>query len=467
MLNTIYMTYKKTMSIAVMLIILYSQAYSQSSFSLEDAVQYALKNSTQIKLNNLALADADAQLIEYKSIGYPKINGTSSFQHFLAIPATIIPDFLSPVVDGRLVNYNLIQQNQVDPPAEGGFPAKFGQKNSFSVGAALNTTLYDPAFFQGLKASKLYKDLVTRQNSITDITIRQAVAKAYLGALITQKSKSILDQNIATLDKITNETKIIQSKGFIEQIDVDRLTLSLNTLQTEAGKVEKLQEVTINVLKMQMGYPMNEPITLTESIDQLSGQIELENIDLGSSFKPDQRPEYRTMQLADELNKIRMKSIKLAAYPTVSGFANASYGTQTNNLFSKSSFWFPTAIAGFQVNVPIFDGFNRKARYQKAAIESDKLKIQMSEFERAMTLEVNNARIQFANAKTTVESNKKNMELAQRIYDQAQLKFKGGVGSSVEINQAETAMIQSQSNYINSLYNLLLAKVDLDKALGK
>ena len=94
---------------------------------------------------------------------------------------------------------------------------------------ALNTTLYDPAFFQGLKASKLYKDLVTRQNSITDITIRQAVAKAYLGALITQKSKSILDQNIATLDKITNETKIIQSKGFIEQIDVDRLTLSLNT----------------------------------------------------------------------------------------------------------------------------------------------------------------------------------------------------------------------------------------------
>jgi len=461
------MTQRKLMSVIALVVLLMTTVYSQSSFSLEEAVQYALKNSGQIKLNNLALVDADAQLMEYKSIGYPKINGTSSYQHFLAIPATVIPDFLSPVVDGRLVNYDLIMQNQVDPPAEGGFPAKFGQKNSFSVGLGLNTTIYDPAFFQGLKAIKLYKDLVTKQSSITDITIRQSVAKAYLGALITQKSKAILEQNIITLDKITNETKIIQSKGFIEQIDVDRLTLSLNTLQTEAEKLNKLQEVTVNVLKMQMGYPMNESISLTESIDQLSSKIELENIDLGNSFKPDQRPEYSTMQLADELNKIRMKSIKLAAYPTISGFANASYGTQTNNLFSKNSFWFPTAIAGFQLNVPIFDGFNRKSRYQKAALESDKLKIQMSEFERAMTLEVNNARIQFANAKTTVESNKKNMELAQRIYDQAQLKFKGGVGSSVEINQAETALIQSQSNYVNALYNLLITKVDLDKALGK
>lgn len=442
-------------------------SFAQSSFSLEEAVQYALKNSGQIKINQLNLVDADEQVKEYKTIGLPKINGGIDYQHFLAIPATIIPDFLSPAVDGRLVHYNIINQNQVDPPVAGGFPAKFGQKNSFSMSAALNTTLYDPAFLLGLKAIKLYKDLTTRQNAVTDVTIRQSVAKAYLGALIAIKSKTILDQNIATLAKITDDTKVIQSKGFIEQIDVDRLSLSLATLQTESDKLSRMKEITENVLKLQMGYPMNTAITLTENIDVLSDKLSVENVDLGESFKIDQRAEYRSMQLAEELSKIRLKTIKLRAYPTISGFANAAYGTQTNNLFSKNSFWFPTAIAGFRVNVPIFDGFLRKANYQRASIELDKLKIQMNEFERAVSLELSNARIAFDNAKKTVDSNKKNMELAQKIYDQAQLKFKGGVGSSLEINQAETAFIQAQGNYINALYNLLLAKVDVDKALGK
>ncbi len=447
--------------------VIYVTSYSQSDFTLEEAVKYGLQNSSQVKLNQLNLVDADAQLMEYKSIGYPKINGTIDYSHFFAIPATIIPDFLSPVVDGRLVYYKLLDSNRVERPSDAGFPAKFGQSNSLSGGLGLNTILYDPAFFQGLKASKLYRDLVKRQNSVSDITIRQSVAKAYLGALITIKSKDILDQNIKTLDRIVKESQIIQSKGFIEQIDVDRLSLSLNSLGIEAEKLTRMTEITLNVLKMQMGYPMDQPIQLKDKIDELVNTLKVDNVDLVEAFKPDQRPEYRTLQLAEELNKIRTKSIKLGAYPTVRGFINASYGTQTNNIFDKNSFWFPTAVAGFNVNVPIFDGFQRKAQFQRASIESDKMRLQMTEFDRAMQLEVSTARIQFANAKSTLESTKRNMELAQKIYDQAQLKFKGGVGSSIEINQAESALTLVQSEYINALYTILTTKTDLDKALGK
>ncbi len=447
--------------------VIYVTSYSQIDFTLEEAVKYGLQNSSQVKLNQLNLVDADAQLMEYKSIGYPKINGTIDYSHFFAIPATIIPDFLSPVVDGRLVYYKLLDSNRVERPSDAGFPAKFGQSNSLSGGLGLNTILYDPAFFQGLKASKLYRDLVKRQNSVSDITIRQSVAKAYLGALITIKSKDILDQNIKTLDRIVKESQIIQSKGFIEQIDVDRLSLSLNSLGIEAEKLTRMTEITLNVLKMQMGYPMDQPIQLKDKIDELVNTLKVDNVDLVEAFKPDQRPEYRTLQLAEELNKIRTKSIKLGAYPTVRGFINASYGTQTNNIFDKNSFWFPTAVAGFNVNVPIFDGFQRKAQFQRASIESDKMRLQMTEFDRAMQLEVSTARIQFANAKSTLESTKRNMELAQKIYDQAQLKFKGGVGSSIEINQAESALTLVQSEYINALYTILTTKTDLDKALGK
>ncbi len=440
----------------------------QNSFSLEEAVQYALKNSAQVKQNQLNLVDADAQLMEYKSIGIPKVNATIDFSHYFAIPTTILPDFLSPTIDNRLVHYNLLDSNLVEDPKGGGIPARFGLSNSLSGALAMNTILYDPSFFVGLKASRLYKELVTRQNSVSDITIRQSVSKAYLGALIANRSKSILDQNIVTLDKIVKETEAIRKQGFVEQLDVDRLSLSLRTMQLEAEKASRMTEITLNVLRMHMGFPFGETILLTENLDILADRMKIDNADLLSAIRPEQRPEYRSMQMAEELSKIRMQTIKLSAYPVVTGFANVSYGSQSNNLLDKDQTqWFPSSIAGFKLNLPIFDGFNRKARYQRANVELDKLRLQMNEFERAMNLEVSTARIQFDNARTSLDGSKRNLDLAQKIYDQAQLKFKGGIGSSLEINQAETAFLQAQGAYINALYNMLVAKTDLDKALGK
>ncbi|HNR08558.1 MAG TPA: TolC family protein [Saprospiraceae bacterium] len=440
----------------------------QNSFSLEEAVQYALKNSAQVKQNQLNLVDADAQLMEYKSIGIPKVNATIDFSHYFAIPTTILPDFLSPTIDNRLVHYNLLDSNLVEDPKGGGIPARFGLSNSLSGALAMNTILYDPSFFVGLKATKLYKELVTRQNSVSDITIRQSVAKAYLGALIAIRSKSILDQNIATLDKIVKETEAVRKQGFVEQLDVDRLSLSLQTMQLEAEKANRMTEITLNVLRMHMGFPFGETILLTENLDVLADRLKIDNADLVSAFRPEQRPEYRSMQMAEELSKIRMQTIKLSAYPVITGFANVSYGSQSNNLIDKDQTqWFPSSIAGFKLNLPIFDGFNRKARYQRANVELDKLRLQMNEFERAMNLEVSTARIQFDNARTTLDGSQRNLDLAQKIYDQAQLKYKGGIGSSLEINQAETVFLQAQSGYIQALYNMLVTKTDLDKALGK
>ncbi len=439
---------------------------AQTSFTLDEAIAYGLKNSNQVKLNQLNLLDADAQLTQYKSIGYPKLNATIDYSHYFAIPTTIFPDFITPLIDNRLKHYNIL--SQTDPIDVTGTPVKFGRSNTLNFGAGLNAIIYDPAFFQGLKASKLYKDLTTRQNAVTDLTIRESVSKAYLGALIITQNQNVLNQNITNLDKMVKDTRTIQSKGFIEQIDVDRLTLSLNSLKTEAEKLDNMYEMGLQLLKLQMGYPMNQSITLTDQIAQLVDRMMIDQNDLTNVYKPEQRPEFRYLQLADELNNIKIKSIKLGAYPSIGGFASYSYGTQSNNLFKKAETpWFPVAIAGFKLNLPIFDGFDRKSRLDRANIDASKLKLQMDDFTRGMDIQVKTARLQYENAKKTMASTKENVDLAQKIYNQAQAKFKGGVGSTIEINQAEASFLQAQSSYTNALYSLLLAKTDLNKALGK
>ena len=125
------------------------------------------------------------------------------------------------------------------------------------------------------------------------------------------------------------------------------------------------------------------------------------------------------------------------------------------------------AVVGVQMNVPLYSRGGKKAKLQRAQLDLARTENQMRSLERVIWLEVGNARIAYKNARVNVAEQEKNLALAQRIYDTTQIKYKEGVGSSLEITQAEQALFQSQQNIIQARYELLLAKVDLDKALGK
>ena len=116
--------------------------------------------------------------------------------------------------------------------------------------------------------------------------------------------------------------------------------------------------------------------------------------------------------------------------------------------------------------VPIFDGFDRNAKIARAKIALAKTNTQKTEFERAVQLEFSNARSQYLNALNTLESRKKSLQLAQKIYDTSNIKFKEGVGSSLELTQAERDLYLSQANVLEAKLMLSQAKADLDKALG-
>ena len=124
-------------------------------------------------------------------------------------------------------------------------------------------------------------------------------------------------------------------------------------------------------------------------------------------------------------------------------------------------------MVGLSVNVPLYSGGAKKAKLQRAKLDLEKSNNQMRSLERAIWMEVGNARVAYKNAVQRVTDQQKNLDLAQKIYNTTQIKYKEGVGSSLEITQAEQALFQSQQNVIQAKYELLLSKVDLDKALGK
>ncbi|MEM9821986.1 MAG: TolC family protein, partial [Bacteroidota bacterium] len=222
----------------------------------------------------------------------------------------------------------------------------------------------------------------------------------------------------------------------------------------------------INFLKFSMGFPMNEVLGVA---DQLEGLLEEAKEEvLAGAIDFYNRPEYKVAEYGIRLNELNIELYKSGYWPSVRALGSYQYGYQGNQLFrGDDGFWVPTALVGLRVNVPIFDGFEKRAKVERAKIGLSIARNQKKELERVITLEVSNARTEYVNAREQVQSQERNLKLAEKIYNTTQVKYREGVGSSLELTQAEQVLYQTQQNRTQALYQLLLAKKRLDIALGK
>ena len=442
------------------------RAQSQA-FSLEQAIQYAQEHSTSTQLAELDVQEANEQITEYKAIGIPKVSGSVNYQYYLNIPTQILPDFLGPAVDGRLLNYNLISSNEVLPASDAGFPAQFGRNNNLNAGLSLDMLLVDGSYFLGLKAVRLARELAVRQRELTTRDIDLNVTKAYLAVMSATKNETVLLNNIESLEQTYHETRITYENGFAEKMDVDRIQLTLENLRRNLDNVKRYIEMSKNLLKFQMAYPLDQEIVLTESFDQLVNAARLTPAWSGESIDFSLRPEYRVLETSHTLAEMDIKRQQLGYYPSLRGFGSAAATLQRNKLFDNNEAgWFPSTYLGMGLNIPIFDGFDKKAKINKARIVLKRNEVQTDLFKQSVSLEVRNAQTQYDNARESLTASESNLELATRILETAKTKFKEGVGTSLEVIQAEREYYEAQANLMDAEYDLIVAKNDWQKALG-
>ncbi len=439
-------------------ILIFISAYLQAqvpAFTLQEAIQYARLNHNKVKSDLLKVADADESIKEYTAIGLPKINGNVDYQHYIDIPTSILPagSFFPGDPD-----------QGIPPNPEEDLAVQFGVKNTLTASVGADLLIFDGSFFVGLRASKVFKELVMKQTEITQEDLGYEVAKAYLGVVVAKENHEILLENIDVIRENYDESAATYEQGFIEKLDLDRLELTLNNLLRQEERVRSMIDVSKNVLKFSMGYPIEDTLTVSETIEDLIlTEYEMAQY---STVQPDfmNRADYASMMVGNELNELNIKRLQYRYLPVLRGFGNYSQVLQGNKFADGR--WFPTSIVGLTLNVPIFDGMDKKVKIDRAEIERDQHLINIDNLEDAITLEVQNAKIAFDNAKNTLEAAEYSQTLAQKIYDTSLIKYREGVGSSLELTQSERDLYRSQGEYINALYELLIARVELERSLG-
>ncbi len=439
---------------------------AQTPISLEEAINYGLENHNRLKLDEIEERKSQWELTEFKSIGLPKINASVNYQYYFATPAQPVEDFISPSVYGVLFQEGVIPVRELGDPQT--FEFSLFQRNNLSGQIELSSLIFDGSYIYGLKAAKLYKDLVGKQQSTTAYQIKSDITKAYTAVLIGEKNLEVLDNNLKTLEQSLKEITAIYESGFSESLDVDRIRLSLDNVTIEKENLEKIVEIGYNVLKFQMSYPLNEEIYLTDDLEQMVDLLSLEKTTDNLEIDYNQRPEYSSILLGQELNHLNYKRIKAGYLPSARAFINYQANLQRNNLFDNNETgWLPSSAAGIALNIPIFDGRQKKGQLEQIKLDIEQTEIQKQDFETAVQLQVMNAQLKMENAKNTLSQRKRNLDLNQKIYDKTVIKFREGVGSSIELTQAEASLYSAQASYTNALYELVNARMDLDIALGK
>jgi outer membrane protein TolC len=414
-------------------------------FSLKQAVDYAMSNSNAIRNAQVDILDAEQYVKERLSTGLPQIDGSLNYTRYLKVPQVPLPAAFT----------------MGDPNAPESI--SFQQKNSFTAGLNARGMLFDGSFFVGLRAARASGDYYNLQLENTQRTVRSQVTRAYFPVLLLKTNVVILDRNIANLEKLFNETNAQYEAGFVEQLDVDRLVLSLNNLRSQRDQVGTQAENALRALKFTINYPIDEPMRVEDDLDKLETGIEVAALTSDIPFL--QRPEIRLLDKTIELQGMNEELEKSAYLPTVYASLAAQYAYQGDNF--KDGFWAPTILLGLNASIPIYDFGGRKARVARASLATQKVINQRNDVQRSVQLEVLNARATFTANNDRLAVTKSNLELAQRIYDVTQVKYREGVGSSIEIVQAEQALYESQANFLNALYETLVAKEDLFLALGR
>lgn len=458
----------KTGGILILLCFFQTFVFSQSEkMSLADATKYALENSNSVKVSLLNVKDTELAITQGKAQALPQITASSSYNFFLLTPKSVFPDFISPAVYGVLNtegikdgNGNLIQTRQPGPGAE----LSFVQKNQFSIGGQVSQLLYSAAYKVGLKAIDITRQLALDQLSSKNADIRNQVVDAYLPALIITEGAKTLDKNIKNLESSLKDAKATYKAGFIEQLDVDRLELSLGNLKTDRENLDRQKEQVLNALKLTIGYPIEKNLEPTDDINSLMPYAT--DAELSGVIDYKSRAEYNVLATQEKLATLQIDLNRAAYKPTVAGFVSFTENLNSNNYFTQTVYNQPQSVLGLTANVTLWDGYATKSKIERASLALKQLQYGKSDLERAITLQVINSRVAYTNAQRKLDNQQKSLTLAERIYDTTQKKYKNGIGSSLEVATAERDLYAAQQNVRQAQSDIISAYKSIQKSLG-
>lgn len=423
-------------------------AQEVKTLTLKDAITYALKNKSDAKKARLKVENSEYQIQQVRSAALPKISVNSSLTY-------------NPV----------LQTTFLDAGSFGGDPgtiikANFGQKWSSTAGVSLTQNLYDQSVFIGLKAAKTTREFYQINEQLTEEQVIERVANNYYQVYVRRQNLTVLDSTYLNTTKVKNIIKGRYDNGLSKKIDLDRIIVKLSNIKTQRQQVLNAVQIQENTLKFYMGMPIESLIEIPQAAFAVTPAA------FSETPNTETRTEFLLMKKQEQLLEFQKKSVIAGYYPSLSLSAGYNYIGQGPKMPwgakpADGVYWSDFSAIGLNLKVPIFSGFETRAKVRKADVELRSMKEDIIDTKLSLDLAYANAKTQIDNSVITIENQKGNAQLAQEVLKNTKNNYIQGLASLTDLLDAENAFTEAQNNYTTAILDYKLAEIQLIKSKGE
>jgi outer membrane protein len=403
--------------------------------TLADCIQYALAHqpSVQQSLINEKIANQEIkiQLADW----FPQINFNFNFQHNFVLPTTIFQ----------------------------GNPIHIGLVNTSDAQLYASQTIFSRDVLLASSTAGDVRRQAEQTTAVNKINVIVNVSKAYYAVLITQDQIDLVNQDIARLQQSFNDSYNQYKSGVVDKTDYMQATIALNNAKAELRQDEEQIKTSYANLKEVMGYPPGGEINLNYDMTKMETDI---NFDTTETLIYQNRTEYKLLQTQMRLQEANLDYYIWSFIPSLSAFGAYNLNFENNqfsNLYKKD---YPSSYIGLQLSFPIFQGAKRIQQIEQAKLELNLIDYDQAALQNSINTEYIQAMANYKSNLNNFRIQKDNLKLAKDVYNIIELQYKSGIKTYLDVITAETNLRTTQVNYLNALYQVLISKTDLQKALG-
>ena len=417
--------------------------------SLEEALDFGEQNNRTIQNANLGVQKAYKDKWSTIAIGLPQISANANYQNFIELPTSLIP---AQFFGGNEGDFAEVQ---------------FGTPQTMDAGVTVQQLIFDGSYLVGLEASRVFLAISENILEKTQLEIRKNIVNTYSSVLLARENIQFLENNHKNLTNTLEELNQLFRNGFEEEESVEQLRLTLSGVETQLRYAKNLERITLNMLKLLIGFPTQSPLLLSDTLEKLT-DASLFSLQISEDISLSNNVDIKMAENNLLSETLLYKYERSKSLPRLSAFLNGNYtgNSETFSFTQSNQKWFGAALFGINLQVPIFSSLQRSANSQKAKIAVYQAEKSLTETQERITIEVQAAENEYQLAVENYFTSKENLALAKRIEEKNQTKYFEGVASSFELREAQLQLYSAQNNYIKAIQNVIQKKLALETLLN-
>jgi outer membrane protein TolC len=440
------------------------------SLALTEAIKVALANNSEIKRSLFDLKIADEEVTKAWSNVLPDVTATAGYTRNLELPVFFFP------------------QNPNDPNS----PLRaipVGEDNNWQGNISVEQTLFRGEAFIGISSSKVFKEAQAENLRAATQQIVTQTRLAYYNVLVAKEQLRLQQATVDRLKENLKENKARLKAGLVDEYAVMQVEVQLKNQEPQLAEAQYAVQQAYRELKVVLGVPLSVKFSVEGDLNayditaQKASNQTNKNIKRVDNMTPyqlnkqsdmvdvatDLRGDIRIIETRNQLKDREIKAIKSRFLPSLTASYNLGWRAEepgTPTFFGNDRRRVRTQTFGLNLSVPIFQGFERSSNLDIAQIEKKDLEEQKRAAVRSAKNEIQSAKESLNQAIETAPVRQQALELAREGYQRAQARLENGLGSQLDVTNAELQLREAEANYARMVFNYLSAKAQYDQAIG-